>query len=172
MSEVQAFESYEAAAYQPDETDRRIIQATQKGLPLCLRPYHAVAEALNLDVEDVMARLKAMTEAGALRRIAALPNHYALGYGANAMTVWDIHDHMSDELGRRVAALDFVSHCYLRPRHPPQWPYNLFAMVHGREESEVREKMAEIADLLHSHLRSHDILLSTGILKKTGMRFT
>ncbi len=172
MSEAQAFESYEAAAYEPDETDRRIIQATQKGLPLSPRPYHAVAEALDLDPRDVMARLRAMAATGALRRIAVLPNHYALGYGANAMTVWDVDDHMSDELGRRVAALDFVSHCYLRPRHPPQWTYNLFAMVHGREEAEVREKMAEIAALLHSHLRSYDKLLSTRILKKTGLRIT
>lgn len=172
MPKAQAIETYEGAGYEPDETDRRIIQATQKGLPLCPRPYHAVAEALGLDAKDVMARLRAMMATGALRRIAALPNHYALGYGANAMTVWDVHDHMSDQLGRRVAEFDFVSHCYLRPRHPPQWPYNLFAMVHGREESEAREKMAQIAELLRPHLRSCDILFSTRILKKTGMRFT
>ena len=73
-----------------------------------------------------------MLESGVIRRIGAVPNHYALGYKANGMTVWDVADERIDELGERVGALDFVSHCYQRPRHLPDWPYNLFAMVHGQ----------------------------------------
>ena len=111
--------------------DRAIIQATQAGLPLTERPYHAIAERLAMNPDEVMARMQQMLERGVIRRIGAVPNHYALGYRANGMSVWDVPDAKVTELGRTVGALDFVSHCYHRPRHPPAWPYNLFAMVHG-----------------------------------------
>jgi DNA-binding Lrp family transcriptional regulator len=89
---------------------------------------------------------------------------------ANGMTVWDVADEMASDLGRKVGALGFVSHCYLRPRALPEWPYNLFAMVHGSDRAEVEDKRALIADLLGPGCRSSDILYSTRILKKTGLR--
>lgn len=153
-----------------DATDRRIIAATQEGLPLTTRPYAAVAEALGLDETAVIDRLAAMQARGVVRRIAAAPNHYALGVTANGMTVWDLDDELAAALGAKVGALDFVSHAYLRPRVPPLWPYNLFAMVHGRDRGEVEAKRAEIAALLGDAVRAQDILYSTRILKKTGLR--
>lgn len=153
-----------------DDVDRRIVRATQGGLPLTPRPYAAIATELGLEAEDVMSRIKRMQETGAIRRIGAVPNHYALGYRANGMSVWDVEDAMVGEIGRRVGALDFVSHCYLRPRHMPDWPYNLFAMVHGHSLDEVRREVAEIAERLGERVRGYDILFSTRILKKTGLR--
>lgn len=154
-----------------DETDRRIVIATQGGLPLVPRPYHAVAEQLGLPPEEVMERLRRMLESGIIRRIGAVPNHYAVGYRANGMSVWDVPDEAVDRLGPEVGALEFVSHCYRRPRQFPDWPYNLFAMVHGRSREEVEQKVARIAVLLGSADRGHDVLYSTRILKKTGLRF-
>lgn len=153
-----------------DAIDRRIVQATQAGLPLTPRPYHAVAEQLGLTAEDVMARMQAMLENGMIRRIGVVPNHYALGYTANGMTVWDVADDRVDELGEAVGRLPFVSHCYRRPRRLPLWPYNLFAMVHSQSREEVAARVAEIAVLLGDACRAHDILYSTAILKKTGLR--
>lgn len=154
-----------------DETDRRIVLATQAGLPLVSRPYHAVAEQLGLVPEEVMVRMEKMLAAGVIRRIGAVPNHYALGYQANGMTVWDVDDARVSALGAQVGALEFVSHCYRRPRRLPEWPYNLFAMVHGRDRAEVEEKAARIADLLGDACSGHDVLYSSRILKKTGLRF-
>ncbi len=74
-----------------------------------------------------------MQARGVIRRVALAPNHYALGMVANGMSVWDVDDAQAEELGAKVGALDFVSHCYLRPRARPQWPYNLFAMIHGSD---------------------------------------
>ncbi|ROR29524.1 AsnC family transcriptional regulator [Inmirania thermothiophila] len=160
----------EHTAWRPDAIDRRIIAATQAGLPLVREPYHAVAEALGLPPEVVMARIRAMLAAGAIRRIAAVPNHYRLGYRANGMAVWDVDDERVDELGRRIARLPFVSHCYRRPRRPPHWPYNLFTMLHGRERAEVEARAAQVRALLGEALRGHEILYSRRILKKTGLR--
>jgi siroheme decarboxylase len=153
-----------------DATDRRIVQATQAGLPLASRPYHAIAEQLGLEPAEVMRRIEAMQARGAIRRIAAVPNHYALGYRANGMSVWDVPDKRISELGRRIGELDFVSHCYHRPRHPPDWPYCLFAMVHARDRAGVEAQVARIAELLGPDDRGHAILYSTRILKKTGLR--
>ena len=153
-----------------DEIDRRIVLATQSGLPLEPQPYHAVARQVGVSPEEVMARMRRMLETGMIRRIGAVPNHYALGYKANGMTVWDVPDEKVDELGERVGALDFVSHCYHRPRHLPDWPYNFFAMVHGHDRAEVEEQVRLIAELLGAANRGYEILYSTRILKKTGLR--
>jgi DNA-binding Lrp family transcriptional regulator len=153
-----------------DDTDRAVVRATQAGLPLVGRPYAEVAAALGLAAEDLMCRMQRMLDLGVIRRIAAVPNHHALGYTANGMTVWDVVDAQVDELGRRVGALPCVSHCYRRPRHLPDWPYNLFAMVHGRSREEVEEKTRAIAAVLGDACRAHEVLYSTRILKKTGLR--
>ncbi len=153
-----------------DATDRRLIEATQSGLPLVPAPYAEIAAGLGLNEPEVMQRLHAMQDSGVIRRIAVAPNHYALGMTANGMTVWDVKDAAALDLGAQIGALDFVSHCYLRPRALPDWPYNLFAMVHGKTRDEVAAKRAEIRALLGDALRSDDILYSTRILKKTGLR--
>jgi len=160
------------AAMPLDDTDRALVRATQAGLPLVPRPYHAIAERLGLDVEDVKRRLSAMLAGGVIRRIGVVPNHYRLGYAANGMTVWNVADDQVDALGEEVGRLAFVSHCYRRPRHLPEWPYNLFAMVHGRSREEVTGMVAEIAGPLGAACRAHDVLYSTQILKKTGLRLT
>jgi DNA-binding Lrp family transcriptional regulator len=153
-----------------DAIDRALIVATQGGLPLVARPYHAIADSLQLDPEDVMRRMQRLLEVGVIRRLGVVPNHYALGYRANGMSVWDVPDEKVDELGEAVGGFEFVSHCYRRPRRLPQWPYNLFAMVHGKSRDEVEAQVAQIAAFLGTQVRSHSILYSTRILKKTGLR--
>jgi DNA-binding Lrp family transcriptional regulator len=155
-----------------DELDRRIIRATPTGLPLVPRPYEAVGAALGISGEQVRERLQAMLEEGLVRRIGAVPNHYRLGFTANGMSVWDVADERVDELGERIGQLPFVSHCYRRPRKPPVWPYNLFAMLHGRSRDEVEAQAQQVAALLGDACRAHDILYSTAILKKTGLRIS
>lgn len=153
-----------------DAFDRSLIAATQGGLPLVARPYEAVGAMLGVSGEQVRERLAQMLAQGLIRRIGAVPNHYRLGYTANGMSVWDVDDAHIAELGPRVAALAGVSHCYRRPRHLPGWPYNLFAMLHGTSREAVASQAQEIVALLGPACRSHDILYSTAILKKTGLR--
>lgn len=182
-----------------DDFDRRLIRATQSGLPLVPRPYEAVGATLGVSGEQVRERLQAMLDAGLIRRIGAVPNHYRLGFTANGMSVWDVADDVVDAFGERIGLLPGVSHCYRRPRCLPKaspgrsqgalhpsggdaaqsaaaggyfWPYNLFAMLHGRSREEVEQQAQEIASMLGSACRSHDILYSTAILKKTGLRLS
>ncbi len=154
-----------------DELDRALIAATQAGLPLVRAPYAEVARGLDCDEETLIARLGRLLEGGAIRRIGAVPNHYRLGLRGNGMTVWDVDDDRVDSLGERVGALDLVSHCYKRPRRLPLWPYNLFAMVHGRDRDEVRAGAAQVEEILAGRFRDRRILFSEAVLKKTGLRF-
>ena len=164
-----ASQAQQTEAALPD-LDRQLVLATQSGLPLVARPYHRLAEMHGVTPEQVMERINAMLDDGRIRRIAAVPNHYRLGYVANGMSVWDIPDEDIHNAGREVGALDFVSHCYHRPRALPDWPYNLFAMGPGHSRDEVAVLVARIAAILGVRQRQHDILYSSRILKKTGLR--
>lgn len=152
--------------------DRQLILATQAGLPLVPRPYDEVGRQVGISGEEVRRRLADMLQDGRIRRIGLVPNHYALGYKFNGMSVWDVDDAVVDSLGMQVGALHFVSHCYRRPRHLPLWPYNLFAMVHARSEAGALADVERIAELLGPACRSHEVLFSTRILKKTGFRIS
>ena len=157
---------------QLDSIDRAIIVATQDGLPLVARPYDAVGEAVGITGAEVRARMRAMVETGSIRRIGVVPNHYALGYGWNGMSVWDVADDDVMAAGAAMTALGFISHCYQRPRMLPHWPYTLFAMVHARDESTAQALVERIALALGDMNRGHRVLYSTRILKKTGLRLT
>lgn len=163
--------------------ERQYILATQKGLPIVARPYDTIAEKLNISVEQVLNLTKDLQQRGIIRRIAAVPNHYKIGYTFNGMTVWDVNDDCIQEFGQRIGSLPFVSHCYQRPRHLPYWNYNLFAMVHGKNQQEIQIYRSQIKELLKDVLvqrnhdsgqsnliKSNDMLTSTQILKKTGLR--
>ena len=153
---------------------RDLVVEIQGGLPISETPYADVADALDQPVDWVVETIKRFNEAGKVRRVGVIPNHYALGYTENGMTVWDVPDELLPEVGPAVASLGFVTHCYHRPRHEGVWPYNFFAMTHGRDEAEskrrieqVREVMAEFWDVADDEW---DSLFSTRILKKTGIR--
>jgi len=154
--------------------ERDLVLAIQDGLPITETPYEDVADEIGQDVSWVLETIRRFDEEGKVRRVGVIPNHYALGYTENGMTVWDVPDDVVSEVGPAVAGLDFVTHCYERPRHDGVWPYNFFAMTHGRSEAEseerieqVREKMNEFWDV---GADDWDTLFSTRILKKTGIR--
>ena len=158
--------------YVLDALDRRLVLATQAGLPLTSRPYDALGQQLGISGVEVQTRLQRLLDGGVIRRMGAVPNHYALGYSANGMSVWNVADTQVDALGEAVGRLSFVTHCYRRPRHLPDWPYNLFAMVHGHHRDEVLSQVEMIARLLGEHCTGHDVLFSSRILKKSGLRLT
>ncbi|MBF0324856.1 MAG: Lrp/AsnC family transcriptional regulator [Alphaproteobacteria bacterium] len=155
---------------QLDDLDRRIIVATQDGLPLVPEPWRQVAAELGVAAEDLMDRVRSMQEDGIIRRIGVVPNHYALGYRHNGMSVWDVADEDVEAAGRAMTELGFVSHCYQRPRCPPAWPYNLFAMIHARDAATADSLVQRVAEALGPMNRGHLVLYSTRILKKTGLR--
>jgi DNA-binding Lrp family transcriptional regulator len=156
----------------PEDTlVQRLIVLTQAGLPLLDDPWAWLAEQLGLNIEATLDLLKRLQAEGAIRRIAAVPNHYRLGYRHNGMTVWDVRDTDMPRLGALIGAQPFVSHCYRRPRRA-DWRYNLFAMVHGRSSDEINNYREHLRDLLGNACGADEMLVSSRILKKTGLRLT
>lgn len=156
------------SSYDP-ELVRRLIVSTQSGLPLVDDPWAWLGEQLDLTPQATLALLQQLQANGVIRRIAAVPNHYRLGYRHNGMTVWDVDDTKIDPMGEILGALPFISHCYRRPRRPG-WNYNLFAMVHGRSAVDINTHRDEIRHILGAACRADDMLVSSRILKKTGLR--
>ncbi|MFB6304094.1 MAG: Lrp/AsnC family transcriptional regulator [Haloferacaceae archaeon] len=154
--------------------ERDLVVEIQGGLPTTETPYRDVADALGTDVEWVCETIKRFEREGKVRRVGVVPNHYALGYSENGMTVWDVPDDVVDEVGEAVADLDFVTHCYRRPRHEGVWPYNFFAMTHGRTEAESDRRVERVREVMADHWDvgpdDWDTLFSTRVLKKTGIR--
>ncbi|NHN65559.1 Lrp/AsnC family transcriptional regulator [Haloarcula sp. JP-Z28] len=155
-----------------DELD--LVLEIQDGLPVTATPYADVAAEIDADVDWVLETIQQFNMEGKVRRVGVIPNHYALGYSENGMTVWDVPDEVIDEVGPDIAEFDFVTHCYERPRHDGVWPYNFFAMTHGRSEAESQERIQQVRDRMAKHWDvsedDWDTLFSTRILKKTGIR--
>ena len=83
-----------------DDTDRRLLAAIAKGLPLAPRPFAEVGNRVGLSEREVIARLERLKQSGVVRRFGVVVRHHELGYGANAMVVWDAPDDQVRELGR------------------------------------------------------------------------
>lgn len=150
---------------------RQLIVLTQNGLPRVQDPWAWLGEQLGMTPDATLALLQHLHADGVIRRIAAVPNHYRLGYRHNGMTVWNVDDEHIIRLGNEVGQLPFVSHCYQRPRRT-DWPYNLFAMVHGRSANDIDIHRQAIRKVLGGACKHDDMLVSTRILKKTGLRLS
>ena len=153
------------------DLDHALVSALAEGLPLVDRPYRAVGAGLGLDEDEVIARIQAMREGGVIRRFGIIVRHHELGFRANAMAVWDIPDEAVGDFGRNLAEAPEVTLCYRRPRRLPDWPYNLFCMIHGRDRGAVEEAIALLAERFHLGGHPHAVLFSTRRFKQTGARY-
>lgn len=151
--------------------DRALIAALADGLPLVPRPYDALAARAGLTTAEVMERLPRLTEQGVIRRLGVVVRHHELGYRANAMVVWAVPDDEVTEIGRRLGACPEVTLCYRRPARPPDWPYTLFTMVHGRDRATVAAAVAALAAREGVGHYRREMLFSLRRFKQCGARY-
>jgi len=159
-------------AYRADGLDRSLLGAIEEGLPIVARPYDDIAGRLGVGADDVRGRLRQLSDAGIIGRFGCVVNHRALGYRANAMAVWDIADDLVDTVGQRLCRHPKVSLCYRRPRRLPEWPYNLFCMVHAKRQDDALEVVDELNRILEGAARGHSVLFSTRCFKQRGATFS
>lgn len=155
-----------------DDADRALIAVIQSGLPLCSRPYAEVAAQLGIGETAVIDRLKRLRDQGAIKRMGVVVRHHELGYRANAMVVWDVADDRVSELGRCMGRFPFVTLCYRRPRRLPDWRYNLFCMIHGRDRDAVLAHVDHLVDSCDLQAVAHEVLFSTHRFKQRGARYS
>lgn len=154
-----------------NEQDYRLIAEIQGGLPLSSHPYAVIGERIGLDEQRVIERIDAMLESGIIKRLGIVVRHHELGYTANAMVVWDVPDERLNEVGEKLGALDCITLCYQRPRRLPDWPYNLFCMIHGQEREKVLAYIDRLVDSEGLADIPHKVLFSGRRFKQRGARY-
>ncbi len=156
--------------------DRELLAAIEDGLPVVRAPYAEVARWLDVSEEVVISRLAALHAAGIITRFGFVVHHRELGYCANAMVVWDFDEGVLERAAERIAAAEYVTLCYQRPRRPPRWRYNLFCMIHGTSRKTVREQIDALAERIGDELGldevPHAVLFSRRRFKQCGARFS
>lgn len=145
-----------------------IIKLAQEDIEIVQRPFEHIVNKLRIDYDSLFIMLKELQEAGVMRRFASILNHRNAGFGANAMTVWEIDESKGEEIGKIAAQFSAVSHCYLRPKYP-NWPYNLFTMIHGKSEEDTNAVIEEIANEIE--YKSKRPLYSTREFKKVRLKY-
>jgi DNA-binding Lrp family transcriptional regulator len=152
------------------DEDKKLIVELQRGLPLVSRPFAELGERVGLSEAEVIQRVQAWQDAGALRRLGAALRHRTVGYMANAMLVWRIPEDRIGEVGEKFAALPEVTHCYERVVLP-EWPYNLYTMVHAATQEECLALAEKLAGLAGVSASEYDVLYSYAELKKSSMDY-
>ena len=152
--------------------DRKLLQAIEDGIPISPRPFAVLGRRNGAGEKAVIARLKKLVNNGVIRRFGLIVRHHELGYNANAMVVWDIADSDVDRVGAMFAKVPFVTLCYRRERRPPDWPYNLFCMIHGRDRKTVLTQLEELKQLVETQAPPMDVLFSTRRFKQHGARLS
>jgi DNA-binding Lrp family transcriptional regulator len=153
------------------ERDLRLLGAIRDGLPLVSRPYASIGAALGLSEDEVIGTIRRLIADGVIKRFGVIVRHHELGYRANAMVVWDVPDRDVGEIGRLMATFPFVTLCYRRPRRLPDWPYNLFCMIHAKDRGEARAHVGDLVSDLDLGDIPHEILFSRRRFKQRGARY-
>lgn len=161
-----------AGGYWSDPFDRSLLGAIEAGLPIVARPYRDVAEVLGVDEEEVRSRLRQLAISGIINRFGCVVRHRALGYIANAMAVWDMADDLVDDIGHRFARNPNVTLCYRRPRVLPDWPYNLFCMVHAKTKRDAFAVIDDLNLIADAEVGKQAVLFSTRCFKQRGATFS
>ncbi len=153
-----------------DEMDVAVIRALQGPMSVVDRPYDAAAREVGMSTEDLLAHLEGMVDRKLLRRVAAILFHRRAGFSANGMGVWRVPEGQVLDVGRRMAAVRGISHCYQRPTYP-DWPYSVFTMAHGRSKEECDAILDRIADEHDLHGDNRAILYSSTEFKKIRLHY-
>ena len=154
--------------FNPTEDDKEFIRQLQKDLEIVDRPFLEPAKKLGMTEEQVFEKLRYYEEIGVMRRYAAILRHRDAGFTANGMIVWQVPEDRINEVGGELGAFPQVSHCYQRPVYP-DWPYNVFSMIHCKSEDEAKEMAKTIQSQIN--VDNYTILFSSREFKKTRVEY-
>jgi DNA-binding Lrp family transcriptional regulator len=148
------------------DLEKKIIVSIQQDMPVTERPYLQVARQIGVSEDFLLEALRRLCERGIIRRFGATLRHQRTGYRANAMAAWQVPEIRIAEVGQLMASFRQVSHCYRR-NPTPQWPFNLYTMIHAEDEAACRETARQMA--LAAAVDDYCLLFSREELKKTSM---
>lgn len=150
-----------------DYLNQQLLAQLSDGLPICARPYEEIGTRLNLSESEVIDRITTLQQSGIIKRFGVVVKHAALGYRANAMCVWQIPENQIDDIAKYLLTFSFVTLCYQRPMQP-QWRYNLYCMIHGKDKKTVTAQIEQIHSYSQMQNFEHQVLFSSRCFKQRG----
>jgi len=150
-----------------NETQKSILLKLQNELQVVAKPFDFLCGD-GLDEKEVLKIITDMNDKGVIRRIGAVVDHYKLGFVSNVLFVCKISPDKILEVGRKLAGVGMVSHCYQRKTFE-HWPYNLFAMMHGRNMDEIRQVITKFVE--EEKIESYELLPTVAELKKQPVNY-
>jgi siroheme decarboxylase len=156
-----------SASFQATARNIQVVRCIQEDLPLVQRPFALWSEKAGMTEEELLHLIGRWLNHGFMRRFAAVLNHREVGFSANGMVVWNCPPERVDDFGLILASHAEVSHCYHRPRFEV-WPYNLYAMIHGRSIEDCQKTAVKLAQAIC--LDDYRILFSTKEFKKIRLK--
>ena len=154
-----------------EDKDHLLLAQIAKGLPICSRPYAIMGEKIGLSEAQVIERLTYLQDRGMIKRLGIIVKHATLGYRANAMIVWRIPQAEIDIVAQEMLKFSFVTLCYQRPMLP-EWPYNLYCMIHGKNKVTVENQLAQLIEQCGLETVEKQILFSSRCFKQRGAVYT
>ncbi len=152
----------------PDEDDKRFVRELQKDMDIIDEPFVKTANKLGMTESELFEKMRYYEEIGVMRRFAAILRHRQVGFTANGMIVWRVPKDRIDQVGAMLGAFPQVSHCYQRPTYP-DWPYNVFSMIHCKTHDEAKQMAKEIQSQID--VDDYKILFSLREFKKTRVEY-
>lgn len=150
------------------ELEKKIIASIQDDIPVTERPYLEIAENIGISEDTLLKTLISLTNRGVIRRLGATIRHQESGFAANAMVAWIVDEEIIDEIGIKMASFREVTHCYRR-KPTKDWPYNLYTMIHAKNEASCRTIASTLAE--KTSVDHYILLFSRKELKKTSMKY-
>ncbi len=150
---------------------KKILKELAYGLPICEEPYKALAEKINVPQSALFEFIQNLIDSNVIHRFGMVINQEAVGYKENAIVVWDIPDEEVDQVGALLGLQEKISLCYRRPRQLPDWPYNLFTLIHGETKNDVITELNKIIESNGVESYASDVLISNKTYKSLGKRF-
>jgi DNA-binding Lrp family transcriptional regulator len=150
------------------DNEKKVVALIQGDIPIEKNPYKILAEKAGISEDEFIKALKSLNDKKIIRRFGATLRHQKSGYSTNAMVAWNVPEDKIQETGKLMAKFPFVSHCYRRDPKP-EWPFNLYTMVHAKSKDDCIKKVSEMSE--NSKMKNFDILYSTKELKKISMEY-
>ena len=154
-----------------EDKDHLLLAQIAEGLPICSHPYAIMGEKIGLSEAQVIERLTYLQDRGMIKRLGIIVKHATLGYRANAMIVWRIPQAEIDIVAQEMLKFSFVTLCYQRPMLP-EWPYNLYCMIHGKNKVTVENQLAQLIEQCGLETIEKQILFSSRCFKQRGAVYT
>ena len=148
--------------------EKKIIASIQGNIPVISRPYLEISKKLKISEETLLKTLKDLCDRGVIRRFGATLRHQKSGFAANAMVAWIVDEKRVEKVGEKMASFKEVSHCYRR-NPTAQWPYNLYTMIHAKDEDTCRKTAGKMSS--ETCVENYKLLFSRRELKKTSMKY-